>query len=141
MKDGDGLISADEVRQEWESWGLNPTDDEVDKRIRNSDVNGDGQVNYDEFTMDFLTAQQRVQQIQTKRNRNQHGHNKIDAAKLANLKKDFPGLAEALGGLFFQGEARVRRHEEEEHGERPQGQDQDELILNGKGPLSLHKGD
>ena len=33
--------------------------------------------------------------------------NKIDAAKLANLKKDFPGLAEAIGGLFFQGKSRV----------------------------------
>ena len=85
--------------------------------------------------------QQRVQQTKTKRNRNKQGSNKIDAAKLANLKKDFPDLAEALGGLFFQGEARVRRHEEEEHGERPQGQEQDESILNGKGPLSLHKGD
>ena len=141
MKDGDGLISADEVRQEWESWGLNPTDDEVDERIRNSDVNGDGQVNYDEFTMEFLKGPQGVQQTQTKRNHLHHGPNKIDAAKLDNLKKDFPDLAEALGGLFFQGEARVRRHEEEEHGELPQGQDQDESILNGKGPLSLHKGD
>ena len=85
----------------------------------------------------------RVQQTQQtqKRRRPQHGQNKIDAAKLANLKKDFPGLAEALGGLFLQGEARVRRHEEEEHGERPQGQEQDDSILNQRGPLSLHKGD
>ena len=50
--------------------------------------------------------QQRVQQTQ-KRNRNKQGPNKIDAAKLANLKKDFPGLAEAIGGLFFEGKARV----------------------------------
>ena len=49
--------------------------------------------------------QQRVQQTQKKNRKN--GPNKIDAAKLANLKKDFPGLAEAIGGLFFQGEARV----------------------------------
>jgi len=51
--------------------------------------------------------QQRVQQTKTKKNRNRPGPNKIDAAKLANLKKDFPGLAEAIGGLFFEGKARV----------------------------------
>ena len=140
MKDGDGLISANEVKQEKALWGQNLTDDEVRKKIQKVDVDGDGQMNYDEFSNGFLQYQS-VQQIQTKRNRHQHGHNKIDAAKLANLKKDFPDLAEALGGLFFQGEARVRRHEEEEHGERPQGQEQDDSILNGKGPLSLHKGD
>ena len=50
--------------------------------------------------------QQRVQQTQN-RNRNKNGPNKIDPAKLANLKKDFPGLAEAIGGLFFEGKARV----------------------------------
>ena len=140
MKDGDGLISANEVKQERASLGHNLTDDEVGKRIQKWDVDGDGQINYDEFTDGFLQYQ-RVQQTQRKRNHHQHGHNKIDAAKLANLKKDFPDLAEALGGLFFQGEARVRRHEEEEHGELSQGQEQDESILNGKGPLSLHKGD
>ena len=52
-------------------------------------------------------AQQREQQKTQKKNRNKLGQNKIDAAKLANLKKDFPGLAEAIGGLFFEGKARV----------------------------------
>ena len=108
MKDGGGLISADELKQVWAGWGENLTDDEVGRMIQEADVDSDGQVNYDEFVQDsHWKVQQRVQQTQTKRNNHQHGPNKIDAAKLANLKNNFPGLAEAIGGIFFQGEARV----------------------------------
>ena len=126
MKDGNGLISADELMQVFQEWsieeqGYNLTDNEVGTMIQKADVDGDGLVDYDEFVDDLaylippipLThitmrrVQQRVQRFQTKRNRHQHGPNKIDATKLANFKKDFPSLAEAIGGLFFQGEARV----------------------------------
>ena len=108
MKDGDSLISADELKQVWAGWGENLTDDEVGRMIQEADVDSDRQVNYDEFVQDsHWKVQQRVQQTKTKRNRNKQGPNKIDAAKLANLKKDFPGLAEAIGGLFFEGKARV----------------------------------
>ena len=31
----------------------------------------------------------------------------MDPAVLATLKRDFPGLAEAIGGLYFQGKSRV----------------------------------
>ena len=49
MKDDDGLISADELMQVMINLGENLTDDEVGMMIREADVDGDGQVNYDEF--------------------------------------------------------------------------------------------
>ena len=49
IKDGDGLISADELMQVMSNLGENLTDDEVGMMIREADVDGDGQVNYDEF--------------------------------------------------------------------------------------------
>ena len=50
MKDDDGLISADELMQVIsEFWGENLTDEEVGLMIKEVDVDGDGQVNYDEF--------------------------------------------------------------------------------------------
>ena len=58
--------------------------------------------------VDFVIRREQTQRKKQKPHR-KHGHknSKISAAKLANLKKDFPGLAEAIGGLFFQGKSRV----------------------------------
>ncbi|KAL3887115.1 hypothetical protein ACJMK2_027071 [Sinanodonta woodiana] len=47
--DGNGYISAAELKQLMISMGDKVTDDEVDEMIRTADVDGDGQVNYDEF--------------------------------------------------------------------------------------------
>ena len=54
IKDGDGLISADELMQVMSNLGENLTDDEVGMMIREADVDGDGQVNYDEFVKMLL---------------------------------------------------------------------------------------
>ena len=48
-KDGDGLISAAELRHVMTNLGEKLTDEEVDDMIREVDVDGDGQVNYEEF--------------------------------------------------------------------------------------------
>ena len=53
-EDGDGLISADELMQVMSNLGENLTDDEVGMMIREADVDGDGQVNYDEFVKMLL---------------------------------------------------------------------------------------
>ncbi|XP_036615805.1 calmodulin-A-like [Trichosurus vulpecula] len=48
-KDGNGFVSAAELRHVMTKLGEKLTDDEVDEMIREADVDGDGQVNYEEF--------------------------------------------------------------------------------------------
>ena len=46
-KDGNGYISAAELRHVMTNLGEKLTDEEVDEMIREADIDGDGQVNYD----------------------------------------------------------------------------------------------
>ncbi|NXA79820.1 CALMS protein, partial [Thryothorus ludovicianus] len=48
-KDGNGYISAAELRHVMTNLGEKLTDEEVDEMIKEADCNGDGQVNYEEF--------------------------------------------------------------------------------------------
>ena len=45
----EAFISAAELRHVMTNLGEKLTDEEVDEMIREADVDGDGQVNYDEF--------------------------------------------------------------------------------------------
>lgn len=48
-KDQNGFISAAELRIVMSNVGEKLTDEEIDDMIREADVDGDGQINYDEF--------------------------------------------------------------------------------------------
>merc|ERR1712083_629578 len=48
-RDGNDCISAAELRHIMTNLGETLTDEEVDEMIREADVDGDGQINYEEF--------------------------------------------------------------------------------------------
>ena len=48
-RDNNGFISAAELRHVMTSIGEKLTDEEVDEMIREADIDGDGQINYEEF--------------------------------------------------------------------------------------------
>ncbi|KAJ8653548.1 hypothetical protein O0I10_010787 [Lichtheimia ornata] len=49
-KDGDGFISIDELRQVMASFGEKLSSQELDQMIQEADADGDGKINYGEFT-------------------------------------------------------------------------------------------
>ena len=52
-QDGNGYISAAELRHVMTNLGEKLTDEEVDEMIREADIDGDGQVNYEGKTLQF----------------------------------------------------------------------------------------
>ena len=48
-RDGDGCISAKDLRHIMTNLGEKLTDEEVDEMIMEADINGDGQIDYEEF--------------------------------------------------------------------------------------------
>ena len=57
-KDGKGYISAAKLRHATTNLGETLTDEEVDETLREADIDGDGQVNYEEFVQ-MMTAKSR----------------------------------------------------------------------------------
>ena len=48
-RDGNGLISANELQHVMSSLGENVTEEEVEEMIKEADLDGDGYINYEEF--------------------------------------------------------------------------------------------
>ena len=48
-KNGDGIISAAELKQTMTDLGDELTDEEVDEMMREADIDGDGQISLEEF--------------------------------------------------------------------------------------------
>ena len=53
-KDGNGFISAAELRHVMTNLGEKLTDEEVDEMIREADIDGDGQVNYEGIDLQHI---------------------------------------------------------------------------------------
>ncbi|XP_075500685.1 putative calmodulin-3 [Primulina tabacum] len=63
-KDQNDFISAAELRHVMTNPGEKLTDEEVDEMIREADVDGDGQINYEEFVK-VIDGQVRSKQVET----------------------------------------------------------------------------
>lgn len=59
-KDGNGFISAAELRHVMTNLGEKLTDEEVDEMIREADIDGDGQVNYEGKRFIFIFEQNSI---------------------------------------------------------------------------------
>lgn len=55
-KDGNGKISADELKNVMINLGEKLTDEELEEMIREADIDGDGEVNYEEFVKMMTTG-------------------------------------------------------------------------------------
>ncbi|RLN52106.1 hypothetical protein BBJ29_001640 [Phytophthora kernoviae] len=77
-KDGNGFISAAELRHIMTNLGEKLTDEEVDEMIREADIDGDGQINYEEFVKmmmsNFVCNESAFSGIWHLRKKKQHIH-------------------------------------------------------------------
>lgn len=65
-KDGNGLISAHELRQIMANLGEKLTDEELDEMMREADLNGDGQIDYEGKRNHFTAKKSCVARKQVK---------------------------------------------------------------------------
>nr|XP_002129194.1 calmodulin-like [Ciona intestinalis]XP_026695914.1 calmodulin-like [Ciona intestinalis] len=56
-KDSNGFIAAAELRQVMTSIGESLTEEEVEEMIRSADMDGDGQINYEDFVTRMMAKQ------------------------------------------------------------------------------------
>ncbi|KAL7459661.1 hypothetical protein ACHAWC_011572 [Mediolabrus comicus] len=56
--DGGGSISNDELKKVFKKLGSNPTDDQIQAMIKRVDVNGDGEIDFEEFLVMMKMNQQ-----------------------------------------------------------------------------------
>ncbi|XP_078659449.1 calmodulin-alpha-like isoform X2 [Branchiostoma floridae x Branchiostoma belcheri] len=78
-KDGNGFISSEELRHVMTNLGEKLTDEEVEEMIDAADINGDGQIDYEEFAImvdikNILKNDPRVQQRSNHGNGSRHQH-------------------------------------------------------------------
>ncbi|CAE6014735.1 unnamed protein product [Arabidopsis arenosa] len=69
-KDQNGFISAAELRHVMTNLGEKLTDEEVDEMIKEADVDGDGQINYEEFVKVMMAKRRGKRIMTTKRSSN-----------------------------------------------------------------------
>ncbi|KAI5003268.1 hypothetical protein ZWY2020_030428 [Hordeum vulgare] len=65
-KDQNGFISAAELRQVMTNLGEKLSEEEVEEMVREADVDGDGQINYDEFVK-VMMAKRRDKRVEERR--------------------------------------------------------------------------
>ena len=55
-KDGSGTITSDELKEVMKAMGENLTEEEIDQMIREADIDGDGEINYEGKVLTTITV-------------------------------------------------------------------------------------
>ncbi|KAE8649471.1 hypothetical protein Csa_017881 [Cucumis sativus] len=84
-KDQNGFISAAELRHVMTNLGEKLTDEEVDEMIREADVDGDGQINYEEFVKVMMAK--RMEAMREERKKRKSLKQSIDKKKRGFLNR------------------------------------------------------
>ncbi|CAI9781326.1 unnamed protein product [Fraxinus pennsylvanica] len=79
-KDQNGFISAAELRHVMTNLGEKLTDEDVDEMIREADLDGDRQINYEEFVK-VMMAKKRKKRIESKRQEKMRKNSKTFSGK------------------------------------------------------------
>uniref|UniRef100_A0A453AML3 EF-hand domain-containing protein n=1 Tax=Aegilops tauschii subsp. strangulata TaxID=200361 RepID=A0A453AML3_AEGTS len=103
-KDQNGFISAAELRHVMTNLGEKLTDEEVDEMIREADVDGDGQINYEEFVKVMMMKIQLMEQEKKLKVLCLHGFRTSGGFLKKQISKWHPSILQQFDTVFPDGQ-------------------------------------
>ncbi|CAD6222411.1 unnamed protein product [Miscanthus lutarioriparius] len=102
-KDQNGFISAAELRHVMTNLGEKLTDEEVDEMIREADVDGDGQINYEEFVKVMMAKVELMEQDKRAKVLCLHGFRTSGSFLKKQISKWHPSIFQQFEMVFPDG--------------------------------------
>ncbi|VAH41967.1 unnamed protein product [Triticum turgidum subsp. durum] len=103
-KDQNGFISAAELRHVMTNLGEKLTDEEVDEMIREADVDGDGQINYEEFVKVMMAKHTQMEQEKKLKVLCLHGFRTSGGFLKKQISKWHPSILQQFDTVFPDGQ-------------------------------------
>ncbi|VAH26210.1 unnamed protein product [Triticum turgidum subsp. durum] len=103
-KDQNGFISAAELRHVMTNLGEKLTDEEVDEMIREADVDGDGQINYEEFVKVMMAKHTHMEQEKKLKVLCLHGFRTSGGFLKKQISKWHPSILQQFDTVFPDGQ-------------------------------------